>query len=587
VPTTSLELPPTGLSTRLGFDPRFTRIYVAVLGAVPAAQLAWDAVHGHLPANGVNFAIRTLGLMGLIFLTSSLAVTPLRRLTGWNLLVATRRSLGLLGFSYICVHVLVFFWFDRMASVSGTAEEIVKRFYLTLGALALVLMIPLALTSTDAWVSRLGPRRWKALHRLAYIVGILGVVHFWLLVKSDIRQPRAFAIVVGALLAARIAWHYLDLRRAVTAARARRPAAVPSMPAFWKGELRVTRIFQETPDVKTFRLTPVAGGNLPFTYKPGQYLNLALTIGDRPTRRSYTMASSPTRVGFVEITVKRVPDGWASHHLHDTWHEGSVVKVSAPAGKFHFLGTGSDRVLLLAGGVGITPLMSMVRALTDRSWAGQIHLVYSVRKPEDVIFGEELASLSSRFPNLHLCLSASGQVNGAWAGERGRVDAAMLARRVPGLASMPVYLCGPTAMIDTMRPLLVGLGVTESAIHTEAFVSPASGAPAEALADGGQGDLGTAEPEDAGSPEGLEITFSRSAVQVPVADGQTVLDAAEANGIELRFECRSGICGQCKVRLASGRVRMDAQDALSPEDRKDGVILACQAHARTALTIEA
>jgi ferredoxin len=152
---------------------------------------------------------------------------------------------------------------------------------------------------------------------------------------------------------------------------------------------------------------------------------------------------------------------------------------------------------------------------------------------------------------------------------------------------MPVYLCGPTAMIDTMRPLLVGLGVTESAIHTEAFVSPASGAPAEALADGGQGDLGTAEPEDAGSPEGLEITFSRSAVQVPVADGQTVLDAAEANGIELRFECRSGICGQCKVRLASGRVRMDAQDALSPEDRKDGVILACQAHARTALTIEA
>jgi len=193
-------------------DIRFAKLLILVNGAVPLALLAWDALHHKLGANPQNFAILTTGMMALIFLVLTMAVTPLRKVTGWNWLANTRRMLGLYAFFYACVHFLLFFCLDRGFSVSGTLTEMVKRKFLIIGSTALILMIPLAVTSTNAMIKRLGGKRWRALHRLAYVAAICGVIHYYMQVKADVRQPLVFAGVLAILLGYRLL-DYLRQRR--------------------------------------------------------------------------------------------------------------------------------------------------------------------------------------------------------------------------------------------------------------------------------------------------------------------------------------------------------------------------------------
>src|SRR5262249_10012508 len=145
----------------------------------------------------------------------------------------------------------------------------------------------------------------------AYVIAIGGVIHYYLLVKADTRQPLAFAAVIGALLLYRVGAHYVGLRAEARSARTKNTVAANAAPRrpFWSGELVITRIFDESPDVKTFRFASPDGGPLPFTHVAGQYLSLALGIGGRRVNRSYTIASSPTRNAYCEISVKRAPGG--------------------------------------------------------------------------------------------------------------------------------------------------------------------------------------------------------------------------------------------------------------------------------------
>ncbi|HET9620372.1 MAG TPA: 2Fe-2S iron-sulfur cluster-binding protein [Kofleriaceae bacterium] len=575
-------------------DPRFAKRLVILNGVVPLALLAWDAWHHALGANEVNFAIHTTGLIGLIFLVLSLVVTPLRRLTGWAPLIAVRRNLGVLGFVYLALHFAIFYWFDREASLASTLHEIVSRVYLWFGTFALVALIPLAITSTDRMVSRLGARRWKRLHWLTYPIAIAGVIHYYLLVKSDIRQPLAFAIVTGALLVYRVAAHEVDLRRQLRTAHAKLAAArgaAPKKPAWWSGELVVARIFDETPDVKTFRLAPVGGGDLPFTHTAGQYLNLTLDIDGQTVRRSYTIASSPTHRDFCEISVKRAGDGHASHFLHDRLRAGDRLRVAAPAGRFIFAHDRAARCILIAGGVGITPMMATVRALTDRAWPGEIYLVFGVRREADIVFRDELAYLQARFANLHVCITLSNEPDPAWTGARGHITPALLRGFIPDLTHGPVLVCGPAAMMTALRRLLVDeIGLPDGDVLEEAFASPPSQASSAADAANAAADAAsTAADEVIAASEAAPavIEFQRTGTQVEAPAAQTVLEAAEDAGVAIPFECRSGICGQCKTRLVSGTVKMIAQDALTADDRARRVILACQAHAVGPIVVDA
>lgn len=524
-------------------DGALAKRFVIACGLVPATLLAFDAWRGQLGVNDVNFAIRTTGLLGLVFLTLTLVITPLRRLTGASWLIAARRNLGVLGFAYIAAHFIIFFAFDRALDVGSTLTEIVERVYLWFGTGALVIMIPLAITSTDGMVTRLGAKRWKRLHRLAYVAVLFGVIHYYLLVKADVTKPLVFSIVFGGLMLVR----FIPEKKA------------PKKPrAFWSGELVVARITRETHDTKTFRFALPANAPLPVTHTAGQYLNITLPIDGKRVKRSYTISSPPTRSGYLEITVKRATDGYASHYLHDKVKEGDRLHVSAPAGKFVFAGHEADRVVLIGGGVGITPMMSVIRALTDRAWKGEIHLLYSVRTKADVIFGDELASLAATHPNLKLHITYSS--------ESGHITREMIDRAVPDLRRGPVLVCGPGPMMTAMRALLVGMGVPDHEVLEEAFVSP-----------GSPGSSGTDAPAESVGDGIKQVQFARAKKSIELPGGLTVLEAAEDCGVAIPYECRSGICGQCKTKLVSGRVVMESQDALTAADKEKGLVLACQA----------
>jgi ferredoxin-NADP reductase/DMSO/TMAO reductase YedYZ heme-binding membrane subunit len=565
---------------------RVAKWVVIITGLVPAAVLVWDVWRRQSGADDAHLAIHTTGMTGLVLITLSLVITPLRALTGWNTLIAVRRNLGVLGFLYVAAHFTIFFLLERDGSVAGTLTEIGKRQYLWFGAGALILMGPLALTSTDGMVTRLGGRRWKRLHRLAYLIVIGAVIHYYLLTRadrSDVGLPIAFAAAVGALLGYRVVAHYASLRAEVRAAR-QRVASGPRKVAkrkFWSGELTIARIFDETHDVKTFRLASPDGGTVPFDHVAGQYLNLVLSIDGKRVNRSYTIASSPTRNAYCEISVKRAADGYGSRHLHETWREGQRVKVSAPAGKFVFTGTEAERVVLIAGGIGITPMMSVVRSLTDRGWRGDIFLLFSVKAVRDVIFREELAYLQNRFPNLRVRVVVSRDPETAWDGPRGQVTRDVIAGFIPNLTRGPILLCGPAPMMTAVRDILIGMGVPDSEVLQEKFVSrPEVDTPTGAFAS-------PAVEDPLADGVSASIVFKRAGKTAELPREQTVLEAAEEAGVEIPFECRSGICGQCKTRLLAGRVTMAVQDALTAVDRARGLILACQAHALRDVEVDA
>ncbi len=561
----------------------FTRAVVALNCAVPAVLLCWDAVRGELGANPVNFSIRTTGILSLIFLLLTLAVTPASRLSGWNWLGQFRRTLGLYAFFYALVHLLIFGVYDRAGSIFDTVSEIWHRRYLQVGFVGLAVMVPLAVTSTNRMIQKLGPRRWKQLHRLTYLAALAGALHFDLLVKSDAMRPIAFASVLGVLLGYRLLVHYLQLRQDSFRYRSAIPAKPSAAPRVgqWEGLLRVARIFEEADGIRTFRLVDPAGGRLPFEYQPGQYLNLTVDFDGARHRRSYTLASSPSRPSYCEITVKREDNGLVSRHLHDRVREGELLQIRAPAGRFTFTGVEAKSIVLIAGGVGITPLMSKIRYLTDTCWPGTITLVISARTEASIAFRGELHELQKRFANFTAAITLTREPGPGWSGNRGRITADFLKAAVPDLQHARFHLCGPTEMTTPVIAILKELDVPEESIRVESFRSPSrqsSDAPAQ------QSVAASLEPELEGS---YTLAFRKSGKTISETGGRTVLELAEEHGVALPYDCRSGICGQCKVPMISGSVSMDAEDALDSSDRAKGLILACQARCREDVVIDA
>lgn len=184
---------------------KWVKPLIFALCLVPLGLLAWRGVSGGLGANPIEAINRFLGDWALRFLLIALAVTPLREITGWNALARWRRMLGLFAFAYVVLHFSSFVGLDHFFDWGTIGREIVKRRYITLGMLAVLLLIPLAITSTDAMVRRLGGRRWRALHRLVYVIAPLGVVHHWMMVKKDITEPALHAAILALLLGWRLA----------------------------------------------------------------------------------------------------------------------------------------------------------------------------------------------------------------------------------------------------------------------------------------------------------------------------------------------------------------------------------------------
>jgi sulfoxide reductase heme-binding subunit YedZ len=219
-------------AVRFGLKPV---VFVASLG--PVAYLVWAALTGNLSANPLADLTNETGVWTLRFVCLTLAITPLRKLTGWNTLIRFRRMVGLYAFFYGTLHLLTYVIADRFAGLDfpdgmlalstvrnlaiSVGQDIYKRPFITIGFAAWLSMLPLALTSTAGWIRRLGGKRWNRLHRLVYLTGVLGPLHYWWLVKADVSRPLTYAAVVAILLGSRV---YLNRARRPATAATRAPA---------------------------------------------------------------------------------------------------------------------------------------------------------------------------------------------------------------------------------------------------------------------------------------------------------------------------------------------------------------------------
>lgn len=186
--------------------PGFYQTVLVINALLPLGLLGLDSIQGSLGPNPIEFFLRATGVIALVFLVLTLAVSPLRKLFGWNSLIKHRRTLGLFAFLYGTLHFITYSYFDRGLDLGSIASDVWQRPFIAVGMTAFTLLIPLAVTSTNGWVKRLGGKAWVKLHRLTYVIAVLAVIHFWMIVKSDVFYPAIFGTIIVILLS----WRYWE-----------------------------------------------------------------------------------------------------------------------------------------------------------------------------------------------------------------------------------------------------------------------------------------------------------------------------------------------------------------------------------------
>jgi ferredoxin-NADP reductase len=357
---------------------------------------------------------------------------------------------------------------------------------------------------------------------------------------------------------------------------AARPPKTVQAPAGHTGGFAPTAVLavlDEATDIRTFRLARPSG----FEFVAGQFVPVRVSVDGKPHVRCYSISSSPDARGYVEISVRR--QGLVSTTLHATLRTGSQLLIGRPAGQFVYP-SGDDRPLaLLAGGIGITPLLSMLRYAVSSDPVRPIVLLYSARNPQAAAFYSELQVFAQRHPQVRIAVTMSDRSTPApW--RSGHIDAQMVRQYVPHPSHTIFCICGPVPMMAAMEQMLTAEGVPASQIRSENFdtamAATVINAPATAAA---------TIQKPAGQKQ-FDVTFSASGRTVSASGSQTLLEAAEAEGIEMSFSCRSGVCQACRTRVADGDV--DCQSSvLDPEDRAAGFILPCVSWAQSDCVLEA
>ncbi|BEL04724.1 hypothetical protein Q0Z83_029150 [Actinoplanes sichuanensis] len=312
-------------------------------------------------------------------------------------------------------------------------------------------------------------------------------------------------------------------------------------------EVRVAEVRRETPSV----VTVVLADGRPFDFRPGQFFTVVTEVDGRPVRRAYS-ASSAAGADRLEVTVKLVDGGLFSTYVHRRLRVGDRLALRGPSGTFH--PRSPAEIVLVAGGSGITPMMSMIRSRLAGPDRGRIALLYSSRDDTEIIFRAELDRLAGAHPDRLSIRHVSTRRNG-------RLDAAGIRGWVTGLVPGPeahYFVCGPEALTDTVRSTLTGLGVPDRLVHSERFHSGP-----EAV---------TTEPQE------MTVTENGRVIGTAVvAPGQTLLEAGLDAGLALPYSCTVGGCGSCTVQLTGGDVT---------RTEPDGTVLACVSCPLSAVTLD-
>lgn len=339
-----------------------------------------------------------------------------------------------------------------------------------------------------------------------------------------------------------------------------RPTAPARGPVF--RSTAVVAVLDEAKDIKTFRLARPTD----FDFLPGQFLTVRILIDGKPHVRCYSISSAPHTRGYVEISVRN--QGLVSGTLHATVRAGATLTVGRPAGQFVYPAGDARPLALIAGGVGITPLLSMLRHAAATDPLRPVTLLYSVRTQHDLAFSNELRVLAERHPHLGVVMTLTQPAAPSpWL--TGMIDAAMIRQYVPAPAHTIFCLCGPPLMIEAMRHVLGDLGVPASQIRYELFDTAAAASEVQAALTAPAATAGLASPASS-----VRVTFDASRLTVSASSSSTLLETAEAEGVHIASSCRSGVCQSCRTRLKSGHADCRS-DLLDADDRANGYVLPC------------
>ena len=365
-----------------------------------------------------------------------------------------------------------------------------------------------------------------------------------------------------------------------TATPTPRPQRVPAPSGEANGfaSTSVLAVLDEATDIKTFRLARPQG----FDFKPGQFVPVRVSVGGRPHVRCYSISSSPDSRGYFEISIRR--QGLVSTTLHATLRTGSQLTIGRPAGQFVYPGSDDRPLALIAGGIGITPLLSMLRHALSSDPTRPVTLLYCARDRQAMAFLPELRVLAQRHPQIRIGITVSEPTAPApW--KTGHIDVSMVRQYVAHPAHTIFCVCGPQPMMTAMEQLLTGEGVPADQIRSEQFNTAMAAMLLNAPASSGStSDLAGVSAPD--RRDQYEITFAASGRTTRASASQTLLEAAEADGVAMTFSCRSGVCLACRTHLRDGDV--DCRSAvLDPEDRAAGFILPCVSWAQSDCVLEA
>jgi ferredoxin-NADP reductase len=343
--------------------------------------------------------------------------------------------------------------------------------------------------------------------------------------------------------------------------------------------------------VCSFYLVPEDGQSLP-SYLPGQFLTFRLDLptgagGSEQIIRCYSLSDAP-RHDKYRVSIKRVPapngtvlpPGRSSTYFHDQLGIGDVLQVRAPAGHFH-IDRSTAPVVLIGGGIGITPMLSMVNWCLTEQPEREVWLFYGVRHDEELVMQAHLERLAEAHPNFHLRICFSNprpeDLANRTCSFHGRIDVSLLRKELP-LKPYHFYICGPTPMLESLVPGLEDWGVPESRIHFEAF-GPASIKRKKSPA------IQQTETDNSSTDGNIVVTFAQSGKQIPwQAASGNLLDFAEANGISVSSGCRAGGCGSCQTTIRQGEVAYRQAPEFDPEP---GSCLLCVCAPKSNVTLEA
>jgi uncharacterized protein len=522
--------------------------------------LAIPTLNGELGIDPLKELFHRSGEIAVWTLGAVLCLSPLRTLFPRSKIVNAlnrhRRSVGVTAFIYALLHVNLNFIYE--GGIQSYFASILEPFFLA-GTFGFLVLLLLGATSNDWSVRKLGFALWKWIHRLAYLAALVLFYHQGTAGRGNWGIALALFIPVASLEALRISklivvWFF---SRFMT----KDPA--------WAGwrEFVLEKRVAESASITSFYLRPEDGRPLQ-TFRPGQFLTIQVDVPgqQQPAIRTYTLSDAPNE-GYFRLSVKRELQadqtaGLVSNWLHDHFKVGDKLLAKAPAGQFYLELKGDRPVVLISAGVGVTPMICMLNALTASRVQRTVFFFHGARNRREHAFAAHVKSLAATHENVRIHFAYSrpsdGDRLGADYNSHGRIGIKTVQALVPNPYG-DFFLCGPTAFMKEIYEDLAQWGVEIERIHFESF------GPATVI--GGSKNSSSTEkaiPQIRFYPDSDPIAW----------DGRsTLLDLALNNGLKLKYGCRSGVCGTCACKLLSGKISyLQIPIAASP---KDTVLLCC------------